>query len=146
MNRLLLALVLVALFSPARAFGFPGEVFSMVLSGKEYCADLDSQGFSQEVWVELVSTTQIIVSFTSNFAAGTTFPMEGETYLTSTKGASFVGGVLFDNLAYATMQGTAKFDSKTGEVRSLAGTFIQNGVWRAGCFSSGKFKNTERLQ
>jgi len=65
--------------------------------------------------------------------------MLGHTYLTGATGASFVGGVLFEDGSFATIQGTAKFDRRTGAIASLKGTFIQSGVFDVDCFSSGKF-------
>ncbi len=79
--------------------------------------------------------------------------MFGETYLRNSKSAVFVGGQLFspsagDNLdvhvSYVTIQGAASFD-KFGNITRLAGIFIQSGVLRDGCFSSGTFKTTQKL-
>ena len=92
-----------------------------------------------DLWVLVLSDTELTVSFTADFAPGTTFPMFGHTYLTGATGAAFVGGILFQNGAFATIQGTAKFDRRTGAIASLKGTFVQSGVLDIGCFSSGNF-------
>jgi hypothetical protein len=125
-----------------------GEVFKVETSGTEFCGDFNASKFSAanniDLWVQVVSDSELIVSLTPNFAAGTWFSMEGESYLTGSTSAAFVGGVLFEDGSYATIQGTAKAD-KTGAITSLAGTFIQFSVFRIGCFSSGKFKTVQRL-
>ena len=124
----------------AHAFG---EVFKIETSGTAYCGNFNAQGFNSgnnvDLWLFVVSDTELIVSLTPNFASGTTFPMFGHTYLTSSTGAAFVGGVLFVDGSFATIQGTAKFDKRTGAIASLNGTFVQSGVLDIDCFSSGKF-------
>lgn len=141
MKSILLGLALLVSL-PARAFGF-GEVFKIETSGTEYCGNFDFARFNSgnniDLWVRIESDTELSVSLTSNFDPVLTFPMFGRTYLTSASGAAFVAGVLFEDGAYATIQGAAKFDRRTGDVSSLKGTFIQNEVFFLGCFSSGKF-------
>jgi len=125
-----------------------GEIFKIETTGTEYCGDFDFTKFNAssnvDLWVRLDSNTQLTVSLTSNFLSGTTFPMTGFFYLTKTKTASFVGGVLFVDFSYATILGTATFN-KLGEVTKLQGTFIQKEVLRVGCFSSGTFKSVQKL-
>ncbi|HEX2228144.1 MAG TPA: hypothetical protein VHM64_13475, partial [Candidatus Binatia bacterium] len=120
-----------------------GEIFKIETSGTEYCGDFDVVKFNAnsnvDLWVQLVSESELTVSLTSNFAPGTTFPMFGQTYLTGPSSGGFVGGVLFVDGSYATIQGTARFDRRTGAVTNLTGTFIQNGVLELQCFSSGRF-------
>jgi len=141
MKRLGLAFFLVLLF-PLQAFAF-GEIFKIETSGTAYCGDFNAAGFNGsnnvDLWVLVLSDTELTVSFTADFAPGTTFPMFGHTYLTGATGAAFVGGILFQNGAFATIQGTAKFDRRTGAIASLKGTFVQSGVLDIGCFSSGNF-------
>jgi hypothetical protein len=141
MKRLGLALLLVVLF-PLRVLAL-GEIFKIETSGTEYCGDFDVTKLTAtnnvDLWVLVVSDTELTVSFTSNFAPGTTFPMVGHTYQTTATSAAFVAGVLFVDDSFATIQGTAKFDRNTGAVTSLTGTFVQSGVIDVGCFSSGKF-------
>ncbi len=131
--------------TPALVYAFPGEIFKIETSGTEYCGDFSFQKFTAannvDLWVQLDSDTQVTVSLTPNFAPGTTFPMVGFFYLTKSTSASFIGGVLFVDDSFATMQGTATF-GKTGGVTKLAGTFVQSGVLRNGCFSSGTFTST----
>ena len=143
MKTFLLALALIGIL-PHQAFAL-GEVFKIETSGTEYCGDLDFErlnaGNNVDLWVQVVSEQELTVSTTANFAPGTTFPMFGETYLTGTTAAAFVGGVLFVDDSFATIQGTARFDRRTGGITSLTGTFIQSGVFFPNCFSSGKFNS-----
>jgi hypothetical protein len=88
----------------------------------------------------VVSDTELTVSFTPDFVAGTTFPMFGRSYQIGATTAEFVAGVVFVDDSFATIEGKAKFSRTTGEITSLTGTFIQDGLVEVGCFSSGKFK------
>lgn len=150
MNRLRLpALVIIALMLyPSLSFAFPGEIFQIETAGKEYCGDFNVTAFNAsnnvDLWVRLDTDTQLTVSLTSNFAGGTTFPMFGLFYLVNSKSAAFIGGVLFVDDSYATIQGTATFN-KFGNVTKLAGQFVQSGVLQPGCFSSGNFKSVQKL-
>lgn len=65
--------------------------------------------------------------------------MLSDTYLTGATAAAFVAGVHFVDDSVVTIQGTARFDRRTGGITSLTGTFIQSGVFCPECFSSGKF-------
>ena len=150
MNKLRLpALAITALLlCPSFSFAFPGEIFKIETTGKEYCGDFDATVFNAgnnvDLWVRLDSDTQLTVSLTSNFAPGFTFPMFGFFYVVNGKSAAFVGGVLFADDSYATIQGTATFN-KLGQVTKLAGTFVQSEVLQLGCFSSGAFKSVQKL-
>jgi hypothetical protein len=141
MKSLLLVLALI-LGVPAGVLGF-NEIFKIETTGTEYCGNFNAQKFNGssnvDLWVTVVSDTELTVSLTANFANGTTFPMYGHTYLTGTTSAAFVGGVLFEDGSFATIQGTAKFDKRTGAIANLSGTFVQSGVLDTECFSSGKF-------
>jgi hypothetical protein len=143
MRQLGIALFLAVLF-PLQAFGF-GEIFKIETTGTEYCGHLDAVRFNAsnnvDMWVLVVSDTELTVSFTPDFAAGTTFPMFGRSYQTGATTAEFIGGVLFVDDSFATIEGKAKFSRTTGEITSLTGTFIQDAVIEVGCFSSGKFKS-----
>jgi hypothetical protein len=143
MKRFLAALLLGALL-PLNALA-AGEVFKIETSGTEYCGDFDSARFNAgnniDLWVQIVSENELSVSLTPNFDPNWTFPMFGYFYLTGSTSGAFVGGVLFQDSAFATIQGTAKFDRRTGAVASLSGEFIQSGVFFDGCFSAGKFKS-----
>ena len=150
MNRLRLpTLAIIALlFSPSFSFAFPGEIFKIETTGTQYCGDFNFTKFTAsnnvDMWVRLDSDTQLTVSLTPNFAGGTTFPMFGFFYLTKATASSFIGGVLFDDDSYATIQGTATFN-KLGQVTKLAGTFVQSEVLWLGCFSSGTFTSVQKL-
>jgi hypothetical protein len=145
--RLAVLIFFVGVFISAQAFAV-NEVFKVETSGTEYCGDYNSAKFNAknniDLWVRLLSMTEIVVSLTPNFQAGTTFSMQGQTYLIGKNKASFVGGVLFEDLSYITLQGTVIFD-KFGTVKKMTGTFIQNGLFDLSCFSSGTFKTMERL-
>ena len=136
------------LWFPSLVFAFPGEIFKIETTGKEYCGDFDVTLFypwnNVDLWVRLDSDTQLTVSLTSNFAGGTTFPMFGFFYQVNGRTAAFVGGVLFVDDSYATIQGTATFNT-LGLVTKLVGTFTQSEVLDPGCFSSGTFKSGPRL-
>jgi len=139
--------VIIAFFTADSAFA-SGEIFRVETIGTEYCGDYNFAKFNAsnniDLWVHLMSKTEIIVSYTPNFQSGTTFSMHGQTYLTGKNKASFVGGVIFEDLSYITLQGTVIFD-KLGTVKKMTGTFIQNGLFDLSCFSSGTFKTMERL-
>jgi hypothetical protein len=122
-----------------------GETFRIDTSGTEYCGDFDYARFSGRdalpLWVRLDNANQLTVSLTPSFDPGWTFPMFGYFYATRTNAASFVAGVVFDDGAYATIQGEARIDRNSGLVTQLRGVFIQNSVIDAGCFSSGQFRS-----
>lgn len=147
MRRLLIAVFVMVWLNPVSAFAI-GEVFKVETKGTEYCGDYDVVKFDADnnidLWIHIDSTTQLTVSFTPDFLPGTTFPMIGGTYLIKSKSAAFVGGQLFEDWSYVTIQGTATFN-KFGDVTKLKGTYIQKEVLFEGCFSSGKFVTTERL-
>lgn len=118
------------------------EIFKIEPTGIEYCGDFDNTKFkadkNTDMWVAIVADNEILVSLTSDFETNTTFSMVGRFYLTDQTTAAFVGGVMFANGAFATIQGTARLD-KLGAVTSLTGTFVQSGLLAENCFSTGKF-------
>ena len=83
MKRFLFGLALIVLL-PFQAFGF-GEIFKIETTGTEYCGDFDFTKFNPnnnvDLWVRVVSASELTVSLTPNFAAGTSLPMTGKTYL-----------------------------------------------------------------
>ena len=91
MKRFLFGLALIVLL-PFQAFGF-GEIFKIETTGTEYCGDFDFTKFNPnnnvDLWVRVVSASELTVSLTPNFAAGSTFPMTGKTYLTTATAAAF---------------------------------------------------------
>jgi hypothetical protein len=139
----LAALATVASLLQTREALALGEIFKVDTNGTEYCGDFDSSKFTPktdvDLWGRVDSTEQLTLSFTPTFDEGTTWPMFGFTYQTGRGRSAFVGGVVFDDGAYVTMQGNATWDQRTGAIKSLSGTFIQNGLLDLGCFSSGKF-------
>jgi hypothetical protein len=119
MKQLGIALVLAVLL-PLRAFAF-GEIFKIETTGTQYCGHFDVTKFGAtnniDLWVLVVSDTELTVSFTPNFAAGTTFPMFGRSYQTGATSAEFIGGVLFVDNSFATIEGKAKFSRTTGRLQ-----------------------------
>jgi hypothetical protein len=71
---------------------------------------------------------------------GNDVPDVCQTYLINATSGGIVGGVLFVDDSFARIQGTAKFDKKTGAITSFTGTFIQSGVLSDGCFSQANLK------
>jgi hypothetical protein len=141
MKAIILGIALIV-FVPFKAFGL-GEIFKIETTGLEFCGDLDVHRFNPrnnvDLWVQVVSEEELLVSRTFNFAAGTTFSMFGLTYLTNETTAAFVANAVFDDDSFATIRGTARLNRNTGAVASLTGTFIQSGVFETGCFSTGTF-------
>ncbi len=126
-----------------------GEIFELQTNGTEYCGDFDSAKFNKRnavpFWIRVDGNTQLTVSFTATFEAGTTFPMSGFFYQTTKSKGAFIAGVLFVDGSFATIQGESKFDKDSGRVKSLKGVFVQSGLIFDECFSSGKFKTGKRL-
>ena len=117
------------------------EVFLFLINGTEYCGDFSHGGLgprNTDLWILIHSDTEMIVSFTPTFNPGTTFPLNGSTYLTGKKNAVFSGGVSFENNSYFTIQATLNLD-KFNTVTFMKGRFIENGVLHPGCFSQGNF-------
>jgi hypothetical protein len=144
---LLLAIVLI-LPGDARALG---EVFKVDTSGTEYCGDLDSTKFSAkndvDLWARIDSKEQITLSFTLDFVPGTTIPLTGFTYQSGNGRSAFAGGAELEGDVFVTIQGTATWDTKTGTVKKLSGIFIESQfLVNSGCFASGKFTATQRVQ
>lgn len=117
------------------------EVFRFEIIGTEYCGDFSHRDLgprNTHLWIQIHSDTEMIVSFTPTFEPGTTFTLNGSTYLTGKTKAVFAGGVSFENHSYFTIQGTLYFD-KFNTVKFMKGRFIENGVLHPGCFSHGNF-------
>ena len=142
MKAIILGIALIVCV-PFKAFGL-GEIFKIETTGTEFCGDFDVDKFNPknnvDLWVQVVSDEELLVSRTSDFAPGTTFSMFGLTYLTSETTAAFVANAQFDDDSFATIRGTAQLNRSTGAgVVSIKGTFIQSGVFETGCFSTGTF-------
>lgn len=148
MLRVIATLSLVVLSAPLPAYSF-GERFKVETTGTEYCGDLDfaklTAANNVDLWVEVVSETELTVSTTADFQVGTTFPMIGLTYQTKATTGSFVASHNFANGGHLTAHGTVKVSARTGNITSLSGTFIQNNMFDDNCFSSGKFKTVQRI-
>ena len=146
--RAILLSIFVSFFLPTMDSYGIGEIFKIETSGIEYCGDFSFARFNAanniDLWVSIDSETQLTVSFTPTFDVGTTFVMTGTAFQTAATRAAFVAGVLFVDGSYATVQGQATAN-RFGEVVGISGTFIQSGVVNPGCFSSGKFRSTQRL-
>ena len=148
MLRIISTVILAILLASAPAFSF-GERFKVETTGTEYCGDFDliklNPANNVDLWVEVVSETELIVSTTADFQPGTTFQMFGVSYQTKSTSGSFVAAHAFANGGYVTVQGIAKASAKTGNITSLAGTFIQHNMFDDNCFSSGKFRTVQRI-
>jgi hypothetical protein len=134
-------------FAPEAVYAL-GERFKVETTGTEYCGDFDVSKLSAannvDLWVEVVSESELTVSTTSDFQPGTTFQLVGVAYLVKSTSASFAASQSFANGGYLTVQGFAKASPRTGEIASLSGTFIQHNMFDDNCFSSGKFKSVQR--
>lgn len=143
------AFLLTLLLLPSLAAAFPGEVFKIEAVGTEHCHD--GPGFklnaknNVDYWVRIDSGTQLTVSLTPGFEAGSTFPLNGYYYLTKPTAAAFVAGIGLGSGRFATIRGTAAINKKTGQVMSMTGVFIQSDLIYEGCFSSGNF-TSKRVQ
>jgi hypothetical protein len=117
------------------------EVFSFVITGNEYCGDFNHREIgprNTRLWIQILSDTEMTVSSTRTFEPGTTFTLNGSTYLTGKNKAVFAGDVSFEDHSYFTIQGTLQFD-KFNAVKFMIGRYIENGVLNPGCFSHGNF-------
>jgi hypothetical protein len=117
------------------------EVFIFNVHSTEYCGDFSHRAVgprNTHLWIQILSDTEMIVSFTSTFDPGTTFLLNGSTYFTGKTKAVFAGGVSFENNSYFIIQGTLYFD-KFKTVTFMKGVFTDNGVLHHGCFSAGNF-------
>ncbi|MFI5317121.1 MAG: hypothetical protein ACHQ6T_15580 [Myxococcota bacterium] len=141
---LTLTAALAALPMPAAAIG---EIFKLETTGTEYCGNFNNAKFNAknnvDLWVYVASDTEWDLSFSPLFVPAVSFPLIGITYFVSPKKLSFTGAQTFPS-ASVSMQGFLTLD-KFGAVTKAQGTFIQNGIDRLGCFSSGKFTTTQRL-
>ena len=141
--RLIVLITFIVVFISAQAFAL-NEVFKIETSGTEYCGDYNAVKFNAknnvDLWVFFQNETDGVISFTPNFQSGTTFPMAMSQYLISKTRASFTGIAYLEDQSFITIWGTTTID-KAGTVKALRGTFIQRGVLRQGCFSSGTFSS-----
>ena len=133
---------------PIEVFGL-GEVFKVEAIGTEYCGEGDVTKLNAknntDIWVEVVSETELLVSFTSDFAPGTTFSMTGFSYPINDRTSAFVAGASFGPQSFAAIRGVAKLNSEGG-ITALSGTYIDGDVLEEGCFSSGTFKTVRERQ
>lgn len=147
MKTLILCIGLIVTL-PFEAFAI-GEVFQVETSGTEWCGDFDHRKFNRnnnlDLWVRIESETEFVVSTTAEFQPGTFFSIFGNTFLTGNLTAKFVASQAFADDAFLSVQGIAHA-AKTGAVKSVSGTFIENGVFDAACFSAGKFVSVQRMQ
>jgi len=129
------------------AFAF-GEVFRVETSGTKYCGDYHYKMFGPrsklDLRIQIISKTQIIF-FNSTFEFETTFAINGLTNLTDKDEAIFSVAVSFEDGSYASFIGSLHFD-KFETVEFVKGRFIENNILHPGCFSSGIFWTTRRLE
>jgi hypothetical protein len=126
-----------------------GEIFRVEVSGTKYCGDFSSKRFGERsklaLRMQILSDTQIILSYDRVFEPRTTFIMNGSTYLISNSKAIVVIAESFEDGSHAAFQGTLYFD-RSQTVIFAKGAFIEKDVLFPDCFSSGKFWTMERLQ
>ena len=130
--------------SDANAFG---EVFRIEVTGNEYCGDFISVKLKPAsaipLWGRVDGPTQLTVSLTPDFQAGTIFPLFGFFYVVKAGKAALIASVDFEGGAYMTIQGEVQFDKNTAAIKSVKGIFVQSGVFTDECFSQGKFKTSK---
>ena len=123
-----------------------GETFKIETTGTEYCGDFLFSNFSAgnnvDFWIREQSEDEILVSFTPDFKHGTTFFIHMTYFMASKNKTAFVGEVFFEDDSWLSIFGKSTLD-KNGMAKSIQGTFIQNGVIRPACFSSGTFKKVK---
>ena len=137
--------VLASMPTPAAAVG---EIFKVETTGTEYCGDLVNDKFNAknnvDLWVRVASETEWDISFSPLFPADQTVPLLVRSFLVAPKKLSFSAAQFFPH-AFVSMQGFITLDP-LGAMKRGQGTFIQDSITRPGCFSSGKFTTTQRLQ
>jgi hypothetical protein len=137
--RFIVLITFFVVFISAQAFAL-NEVFKIETSGTEYCGDYNAIKFNAKTnvdfWVYRQSETNSLISFTPDFQAGTTFPMPFTEYMISNTKSSFTGTAYGENQFFISIAGTITFD-KSGTIKGIKGTFIQQNVLHDGCFSSG---------
>jgi hypothetical protein len=146
LNAVYLMSVLLFVASPALALD---EIFRIEQTGTIWCDDFVNQKFNPknnvDLWIYLPSDINaIVLSDTPTFDA-VAF-MFGVGYLTSQTSASFYATAVVDEFLFVTFDGVLKFDSRSGDVKSISGTFLVSAASETSCFSSGTFKSVQRLQ
>lgn len=147
-TKLGLATVLAAV--PAVAFA-DGEVFKVEMTGVERCEDFDAFRFGAknnvDVWVRIIDGQEWDLAFSPLFLEDETIPIIGITYYATKNKIVFSGAQFFEN-AYIAIEATAVLD-KQGAIRAASGLFTQQLFIELlpdmDCFSSGKFKTTQKV-
>ncbi len=131
---------------PLSAFG-AGEIFKIETTGTQYCGDFDNAKFNAknnvDLYAKIVDGTEWDLGFSPLFE--TVIPVIGASYYVKPRTISFTGSQFFTDGSFISMEGKLTLDA-FGNVKSAAGTFIQDSLVFVGCFSSGKWKTTQRFQ
>lgn len=139
------ALLAAVVAVPGQAWAI-GEIFKVETSGTEGCGDFDFTRFSSrtnvDIYVRVVAADRWDVSFSPLF--DTVIEVIGVTFFVKDRKIAFSGAQFFDDGSYIALQGTATLDAN-GFMKRASGTFIQDSTVFQGCFSSGKWKTTQRL-
>jgi len=123
-----------------------GEVFKVETTGTEYCGDFDNSKFNAnnniDLYVKIVDGTEWDIDFSPLFE--TAIPVVGTSYYVKQRTVSFTGAQFFADNSFISMEGKLTLDA-FGNVTRASGTFIQDSLVFVGCFSSGKWRTTQRL-
>ncbi|SPD73780.1 exported hypothetical protein [uncultured Desulfobacterium sp.] len=95
-----------------------------------------------DFWIRFGSELEMDLSLTSFFFPGTYVTIPITMYLVKANLASFCGCAFVDDGTYFSIQGLVKYKDST--IKSVSGTYIQNGIGTSGTFSSGKFKSVSK--
>jgi hypothetical protein len=124
-----------------------GEVFKVETAGIEYCGDLNHEGFSAnnniDLFVRIVSPTQLDLDVSPSFQSAV--PLIGTNYLASSNKVAFTASQTLSGGGFVTVFGTFTLDA-SGNVKRGTGRFTQSDLIFSGCFSTGKWKTTLRIQ
>jgi hypothetical protein len=145
-----LGLAAVLAVVPGAAFA-DGEVFKVEMSGTERCDDFDAFRFGSksnvDLWVRIIDGQQWDLAFSPLFLEDETIPIIGITYYATQRRVVFSGAQFFED-AYIAIEAQASLD-KNGAIKNANGIFTQQLfielLPEMECFSSGKFKTTQRL-
>jgi len=143
MTAVALVSFLLAAAPEASAFG---EVFKIETSGVQYCGDLYSSKFNAknniDLYVRIVSSSEVDLDVTPLFLSSV--PLFGNSYFASARKVAVTGSQAIGGGGYVSVIGILSLDA-IGIVKAGSGTFIQSDLIVGGCFSSGKWKATQRI-
>ena len=130
-----------------------GEIFKLEMTGTERCDDFDRFKFGSrnnvDLWVRIIDDQEWDIAFSPMFLENETIPVIGISYFASKSKLVFSGAQFVDQ-SFIAIEGTAFLDSNGG-VRKATGVFQQALFIELptdpnfDCFSSGKFKTTQKV-